>query len=77
MAVKVKKKKGDVQGEKVGMDSSEHVAVELLGKFGTGKVVALHRIQADKLIKAKKAKKVNVDIESLKSADRTTVDIEK
>jgi hypothetical protein len=76
MAVKVKKKKNEeVKGEKVGMDANDHVAVELLGKFGNGKVVALHRIQAEKLIKAKKAKKSNVDIEKLKSADRTTVDI--
>lgn len=77
MAVKVKKKASDKKKETiVKFGKSEMVAVELLGRFGNGKVVALHKVAADKLVKAKTGKIVDADLEEVVNKGRMTQDID-
>lgn len=77
MAVKVKKKKGEKSTEKViNFDKSSMVAVELQGPFGKGKVVALHKIAADQLVKAKTGKIVDVELEEIVNHGRITQEID-
>ena len=77
MAVKVKKKAGSKSDEKIiKFGKSEMVAVELLGRFGKGEVVALHKIAADKLVKAKTGKIVDVDLEEVVNNGRLTQEID-
>lgn len=78
MAVKVKKKQSsNAKDTIVSFDKSEFVAVELLGRFGTGKVVAMHKLAADKLVKAKTGKIVkDVELAEVKNNGRMTQEID-
>ena len=77
MAVKVKKKQGEKSKDVIiNFGKSDMVAVELLGRFGKGKVVALHKIAAEQLVKAKTGKIVDVELEEVINNGRLTQQID-
>lgn len=74
MAVKVKNKASDNSKDTiVSYGKSEMVAVELTGQFGNGKVVAMHKIPAEKLVSKKLGKiRKDVDLDENKNLGRIT-----
>lgn len=75
MAVTLKKSSEDKEKVTiVNFEKDDFVAVEGLGKYFPGKVKALHKHHAEKLIALKRAKKVNVELDDNKSPNRITRD---
>lgn len=78
MSVKIKNgSSNDEKGQVIKFNSEDFLAVKgLKGSFFEGKVKVLHKVQAEKLIKAKKAElSKDTEFEKVENTNRTVKDI--
>lgn len=76
MAVEIKVKKSDEsKNEIVNFSKEDHRAVKgLKGSFFVDKIVVVHKVQAEKLVKAKLAEIVKADLVEVKTNNRINTD---
>lgn len=78
MSVKIKNESSnDEKGQVIKFNTEDFMAVKgLKGSFFEGKVKVLHKVQAEKLIQAKKAEQAKgVEFEKVENENRTVKDV--
>lgn len=76
MAVEIKEVKEDLKNaEIINFGVEDHRAVKgLKGSYFEGETKVVHKVQADKLVKAKLAEIVKADLKEIKTNNRVNVD---
>ncbi len=76
--VRVKEKKGTEKvAEKVSFELEDYIAVKgLKGSYFEGETKAVHKVLGEKLIKVKRAQKVDAELEVIKNPNRIVQEVE-